>query len=177
MNKKRIIVSIVFVLLIILWVIVIYKFSNMSSNSSNSKSRDIITIFIEDTLGLTNKYGITSSNPSEEKLERASILLNRPLRKVMHMSVFFVLSFLIVFFVNYLFKNDKYLLSSLIALVLTFILAFVDEYHQTFVDGRTANFQDVLIDEIGALLGVLFYGTYYLMYRIGYKRGINGDLS
>ena len=172
MKKKRVTVVIVLISLVLLWILGIYKLSSMNTDNSNGKSSGIIGIFIEDTLEVTNKYGITSSYPNEEKLERASQLLNAPLRKVMHASVYFVLAFLIIFVTNYLFHNKKYLISAIIAIVLVIIFAGFDEFHQTFVEGRTGAIKDVLIDTAGGITGILFYGTYYFVYRRGYKKGI-----
>lgn len=171
-NKKKIIISIIVCLLIILWIGIIYKLSSMNTTNSNGHSKDIISVFIEDTLEITNKYGITNSHPNSTKIEKASRLLNAPLRKVMHASVYFVLAFLIILFVNYLFKNKKYLVSSLISLVLIIALASFDEFHQTFVAGRTGQIKDVIIDTCGAIVGILFYGTYYYIYKRGYKSGL-----
>ncbi|MBR4618538.1 MAG: VanZ family protein [Bacilli bacterium] len=172
-SKKRIVISIIVFIFIILWIGIIYKLSSMNTTNSNGHSKDIISVFIEDTLEVTNKYGITSSYPNEKKLERASTLLNAPLRKVMHASVYFVLAFLIIIGVNILFKNKKYILSALITIVLIIALASFDEYHQTLVEGRTGQVKDVVIDTIGSIAGILFYGTYYLVYRQGYKKGEN----
>ena len=173
--KKRIILIIVLSLLIILWVFAIYKLSSMNDKNSNGKSSSIITVFIEDTLDLTNRYGITNSHPDETKLEKASALLNTPLRKVMHAFVYFVLSFLIILMVNVIFKNKKFVLSFIITGLLIILFSSLDEYHQTFVVGRTGQFKDVLIDSIGGMCGIIFYGTYYLVYKLGYKRGVKNE--
>ena len=172
MKKKRIIVIIILVVLVLLWLIGIYKLSSMNTSNSNGKSSGIIGVFIEDTLEVTNKYGITNSHPDSGKIEKASQLLNRPLRKVMHASVYFVLSLLIVFVINYLFHHKKYLLSAIISIFLLVIAAGFDEFHQTFVDGRTGAIKDVLIDTAGGVAGLLFYGSYYFVYKRGYKRGL-----
>ena len=105
MNKRKVIISIIVVSIIIIWGVIIFKLSSMNTTNSNGKSKSIINIFIEDTLEVTNKYGITDSHPDDEKLEKATSLLNRPLRKVMHATVYFVFAFLIVLFINYLFNN------------------------------------------------------------------------
>lgn len=169
MNKRKVFIISILIFFVIVWIICIYKLSGMNNNNSNMNSTNIIYIFIEDTLKVTNKYDITSSNPSDKKLKRASRLLNKPLRKVMHASVYFVLGFLIVLVFNLLFDNKRYWKSLLITILLCIFFAALDEYHQTFVDGRTGQISDVVIDNIGALLGCLFYTTYYIVYRIGNK--------
>ncbi len=173
--KKRIILIVVLSLIIILWIFGIYKLSSMNNKNSNGKSSNIITVFIEDALDITNKYGITNSHPNEVKLEKASALLNTPLRKVMHAFVYFVLSFLIILMANIIFKNKRFVLSFIITVLLIIALASLDEYHQIFVVGRTGQLKDVLIDSIGGICGIIFYGTYYFIYKLGYKRGIKNE--
>lgn len=150
----------------------IYKLSSMTSNSSNSKSTDIISIFIEDTLEITNNYGITSSHPNEHKIERVSQLINAPMRKVIHATVYFVLAFFIMILTNIIYDHKKYLCSVLIALILCIIFAGFDEYHQTFVTGRTGQVLDVIIDTLGGIVGILFYSTYQIAYKLGYKEAL-----
>lgn len=156
-------------MLIILWGTIIYKLSDMNTTNSNGHSTDIISILLEKGLEFTNDLGITDSHPSETKIDHAASLLNSPMRKVMHASVYFVLAFLIIIVINMLLKNKKYIISLIITIILCFFFALGDEYHQTFVSGRTGQFKDVIIDTTGALAGTLFYGTYYLAYRIGKK--------
>ena len=136
MKKKTVVITIM-ALIAILWMIFIYKMSNMNSSNSNGKSTDIISIFIEDTLDITNEYGITDSHPNESKIDKASKLLNAPLRKVVHASVYFVLTFFMMIVLNIIFEHKRYLISIGIALALAVCFASMDEYHQTFVPGRT----------------------------------------
>ena len=51
----------------------------------------------------------------------------------------------------------------LIALVCTFILATIDEYHQSLTGGRTPSGQDVFLDMCGA---VVFLSTFVFMKQI-----------
>ena len=172
MKKKRVIVVSILIILVIVWILGIYKLSSMNTNNSNGISSGIISVFIEDTLEITNKYGITNSHPDDAKLEKASQLLNTPLRKVMHASVYFVLAFMIIWVTNLFLHNKKFIISAIITLVLVIMAAGFDEYHQTFVDGRTGTVKDVLIDTAGGVGGIVFYGSYYLIYKRGYKKGL-----
>ncbi len=169
-RKKKLIILILFIF-VILWCVGIYILSDMNTTDSNGNSLNFISIFIEDTLKLTNEYDITSSNPTQEKLIRASILLNKPLRKAAHASVYFVLGFMIILILNMMMNNKRYFISLFITLCITITLALLDEYHQTMVDGRTGALLDVIIDNIGALVGCLFYTTYYIAYLIGKRSG------
>ena len=60
----------------------------------------------------------------------------------------------------------------IITIAIIILAAGFDEFHQTFVDGRTGAVKDVAIDTAGGVLGILFYGTYYYVYKRGYKRGL-----
>lgn len=40
------------------------------------------------------------------------------------------------------------------AAIVCFIMAAANEYHQTFIDGRSGEVRDVLIDSVGALAGI-----------------------
>lgn len=169
---KKALKIIILLAIAIAWMIGIYKLSGMSSSNSNGKSTDIISIFIEDTLDITNNYGITSSHPNEQKIQKASELINAPMRKVIHASVYFVLAFFIMILMSIIFDHKKYSLSVCIVLALCILFATTDEYHQTFVAGRTGQSLDVMIDSLGAIVGILFYSTYQFVYRCGYKKAI-----
>lgn len=160
---------VVYVILILFWGGVIYKLSSMNSNNSNSSSTGIIGNFIEDSVKVTNKAGLSNSHPNESKIDKASKLLNAPLRKVMHATVYFILAIMIILFITVMQEKKKYFLALLITIVICFLFACTDEYHQTFVGGRTGQFKDVLIDTSGALAGTLLYGTYFIAYKIGTK--------
>ena len=168
--KKKIIVSIIMFVLVVLSGLAIYNFSSMDSNESNSESQSTITKSIEYILDITNEYEITNSHPDQAKLDYATHLLNKPMRKLMHFSVYFILAIALMLFINFLFDNKRYFISLLITLILCVGFAFSDEYHQTLVEGRTGQYQDVVIDSMGALTGTLLYGSYYLVYTFGKRK-------
>ena len=60
---------------------------------------------------------------------------------------------------EYMVINTKLVLLSLL---ICFLYACSDEIHQLFVPGRSGEARDVLIDTLGACLGVSFY---YLVFR------------
>ena len=158
---KKAILSIIILIFAILWAVGIYKLSSMNTQNSNGKSTDIIAIFIEDTLEVTNA-----------KLARVSQLINAPMRKVMHASVYLVLAFLAIVFFNVLMNNKHYWIALILTLIVSIGFAVSDEIHQTYVSGRMGQFLDVVIDTMGALVGIFIYTTYYIVYKNGYKKGI-----
>lgn len=170
---KKAMKIILLLVIAIIWMICIYKLSGMNSKNSNGKSTDIIALFIEDTLEVTNEYGITNSHPNDDKLAKVSSLINAPMRKAIHATVYFVLAFFVMILLNIIFDHKKYWSTLIIALVLCIGFAILDEYHQTFVAGRTGQILDVCIDSAGAICGLLFYSTYQIVYISGINKGIS----
>lgn len=148
-QKKKFII----IFFIIIWCIVIFVFSSMSGDESNIKSKETINNVIDKTLEVTNNSGITNKHPSENKMNNVINKLNKPLRKCMHASVFFILAILIYLGLKS-FEIRGFKLS-IIPIVVCFLYACSDEYHQTFVDDRTSEFTDVLIDTVGAIIGII----------------------
>lgn len=167
MKKKTKII--IFSIISIICMLCIFKLSSMNSNNSNGHSRDFISIFIEDTLNITNNYGITDSHPSSNKIQKVSYLINPPLRKVFHATVYFILSFFLMVLLNIIFEHKKYIKTIIIVLIICILFASSDEIHQLFVSGRTGQFIDVVIDTLGAIVGIMFYTTYHIVYKNGQK--------
>ena len=170
------------IVLIIIWMAVIFWFSSMPGDESNTKSKSTIKEVIETITqhGKAEKIGETISNEesvnevfannqiknnteinkvnqnqtmqNEPKEEQLIEKLNKPLRKCMHASVYFVLSILI-FNCLKTFKISGWK-NVIIPIGIAFLYACTDEFHQLFIDGRTSQFTDVLIDTFGAILGV-----------------------
>ena len=162
MNKNKLLIIISW-LLVIMWMCIIFWFSDMNTNESNTKSKNTITNVIESTVDTTNKLGITDKHPSEEKKQEVTNKLNEPLRKGMHASVYLVLAILLM---NALIvSNAKLWLAIILSIIISFIYACSDEYHQTFVEGRSGKFTDVLIDTTGALVGSSIYCLGYYIFK------------
>ena len=52
----------------------------------------------------------------------------------------------------------------IIGLIICFIYACTDEFHQSFLD-RTSKFTDVLIDSTGGLVGLLLYNRGFYIFN------------
>lgn len=75
------------------------------------------------------------------------------LRKFAHIFEYFVLTLLIF---QTVFKSKQNKKTALfLAAVFSLLYAISDEYHQTFVFGRSGNVTDVIIDSFGIFLAVL----------------------
>lgn len=160
--------GIIWCAIVLVWMGVIFNFSNMDTHESNGKSVKTIDLILEKTISITNKAKITDID-SHSLTSKLSQTLNRPLRKVAHASIYFVLGILLVIFMKF-FNIKRYYLYSLI---ISFIYACTDEFHQYFVAGRTASFTDVLIDTFGCIIGLLiFYGVEQLITRRRIKKEV-----
>lgn len=81
--------------------------------------------------------------------------LHNFIRKNAH---FFIYMFLGILVKNALSTSDvRGIKAVLIALVICAVYASTDEFHQSFVPGRTALVSDVLIDSTGSFIGIFLY--------------------
>ena len=117
-------------ILAIMWMIFIFIMSHTNGNDSSNQSNFIAQII----------------------LRFINIDLNTltfVIRKIAHMCEYAILFLLIYYGLHKTFKYQYYLL---ISLILTFLYACSDEFHQTFIPGRSGQFKDVLIDTIGMII-------------------------
>lgn len=121
----------------ILWMGVIFAFSHQPGRDSAQLSGHI-TMYIE---GLLRILGIDPSGMD----------LGFFIRKAAHFSIYFVLGIL-VFAANYA-NRGKIVESAVVAVLLSTGYAFLDEYHQSFIPGRSCQLTDVLIDSSGTFTG------------------------
>ena len=122
--------KIVKLLFIIIWLLVIFLFSNQDGSTSTSL-----------TNGILEKYLFFVD----------SDIFFMIIRKMAHITEYFILGILVLNFINE-FKIDKKIVASIL---ICFILASFDEFHQLFIPDRTGRLLDVFIDMIGASLGIL----------------------
>ncbi len=120
------------------------------------QSKSVINQVIEKT--------VEKQNDSKKKTIQIVEKLNVPIRKCAHASIYFVLSILVMIFMTQV-KNKKIWYLNIITILICFIYACTDEYHQTFVIGRTGKISDVLIDMIGVILGCLLFNLLYKKIR------------
>lgn len=171
--NKKIILSII---LVIVWMIFIFIFSEMPSDESNKKSKYVISKAVETvekttekTNGEKNDITENINKPKEVEMDNKNSIitnkLNSPLRKCAHASVYLILS---IFVTNAILeiKNKLKFQYGIVSIIFSFLYACTDEFHQLYVQGRTGQFTDVLIDTLGAILGFVLF---YLIYKIKHK--------
>lgn len=107
---------------------------------------------------------VFSKGLSNEALNQLIYQIHPLIRKTAHFTEFFVLAMTVVFPL-YVYKLRGILLP-LFSELLCVGAAFLDEYSQSFVLGRTSSYRDVMIDSCGAFFGVI---TAWILCYIGRK--------
>ncbi len=151
--------KILYAISIIGWLTVIYLFSSMPTESSNGKSKEFIRSVSISACVIAENIGIINTVPDKEIIENFVNTINYPIRKVAHATVYFILATILMFAIrgNY---NISYIKSCIIVLIVCFLYSLTDEYHQTFINGRTGQFSDCVIDTLGGGLSVLIYSGF-----------------
>lgn len=139
------------IILVLLWMVMIFLLSNEVAVKSSKKSDGLIIKSVE---------LFTGKSLSDQEKEKVLKYLVFPVRKCAHLSLYLILGILVISLLReYMVINTKLVLLSLL---ICFLYACSDEIHQLFVPGRSGEVGDVLIDTLGACLGVSFY---YLVFR------------
>lgn len=145
MEKVRTIAGI----LALFWMCVIFSFSAQEKEESGEVSEAFSYRMVSST-GI-----LFHLNLDEEQLREIANAIEHTVRKVAHMTEYGILSILFYIWLGkWQFAVSK---RSIMAIVLAALYAVSDELHQLFVPGRAGRFSDVIIDSIGAILGVLVF--------------------
>ena len=150
-------------LLVLLTMIIIFNFSSEDSVESTKTSGSVV----EQVLGVfMEKEEITP--PVIKKYQF-------PIRKAAHFGIYMLLGFCMMSAFDKTFKFSR-LLNILFSFITSTFYAMSDEIHQGFVAGRGPQVRDVLIDATGALVGVLIFVAFLLLYEKLIVNKINSKL-
>ena len=145
--------------LAVIWMFRIFSFSDapgsVSMQTSRSLSYDIVKS-VNDILNL---------GMDEDRIYGLSRSIEKTVRKLAHMCEFAVLGALVGCACDawrYSYRPDSgsrrswsdYIRPS-IAFAICLIYGVTDEFHQTFVDGRSGEVRDVFVDAFGALIAIM----------------------
>lgn len=125
--------------LVIAWMIVIFCFSKDPATVSNEKSDFVIESLTSVGIDVGGIFG------------KMSTFI---VRKMGHFTEYFILCALLIFALKSKFKMKS---NCMISIVITFLYACSDEFHQLFVPGRSGRIIDVLIDTTGGLLATFMF--------------------
>ena len=142
-------------ILAILWMGFIFYNSATKGNISNLRSNEVVnTIRTGKNLIEGNKAGDKSSKLSNDaKTEKINLFI----RKNAHAFEYMVLAIILSTLLRII--GVKWKDSLVYIMFICLFYAVTDEYHQSFVPGRTSLVSDVLIDFLGSIIGILFYSV------------------
>ena len=138
-SKKLNTKALVFWVLSVVCMGVIFWFSSRTANESNEQS-NVFVQWLESLFG-KNEIWVFIVRKSAHCLEFTGLCL------LLSSALYFT--------------REK--LSLHWAVLITSLYAVTDEVHQTFVDGRSCEFRDWVIDTVGALIGAL---GFYVIYKV-----------
>lgn len=146
---------------IILWVLIIscmaaiFAFSSQKATESKKTSSSFITTVIR-LLDINKTL-------SQESIENIAEEITTIVRKSAHFFIYALLGLLVaLLFSQYGFKGKRQLL---FAVLWVLLYACSDEFHQTFVEGRSGEIRDVLIDTAGGFCGAAFIAMVKRLYK------------
>lgn len=132
-------------LFLMIWMLIIFIFSNQAH--SGQATHDIIEHLL----------------PSI-KTNTLIDIINFFIRKSAHLTEYFILALLTMSLLKEYSQKEKTII--LFSILYCFLYACTDEFHQSFVPGRTAAFKDVLIDTTGAIIAIALYTIYTKKYSM-----------
>lgn len=142
---KTIIIRLILITLIFLNFAITFGFSGQTGTESSGISRKV-------TLLILNVFGDYDKPLTEEKelfVKNAEHIV----RKLAHFSIYTILGMLLMGLAStFNISTAKRILTSLVG---GLEYASLDEFHQSFIPGRTAMITDVLIDTAGIIMGIL----------------------
>ena len=129
--------------MVVIWMMLIFSFSSQVGSTSGALSGSVVG-FIEDIW--------TRTLPNWPlNLDALHLFI----RKAAHFIVYLILGFLTT---RALYTSHiPYKKRIFLALLISFLYASSDEIHQAFVPNRGPSFWDVLLDTLGASVGLYFY--------------------
>lgn len=130
-------------ILVVLWMVVIFAHSAMDATDSSQESGVIVTFITEH---LISGYDEMEKEQQLEVTDTVTIIV----RKGAHMTEYAILGFLLVGALEIRHLAILWLVAWMVAIA----YAGTDEFHQTFVPGRSGELRDVYVDSAGALIGV-----------------------
>ena len=132
---------------VVLWMSLIFILSHQDATRSSQLSGGLMTAVMDALAGLFKGISIQPET------------LHFILRKGAHFTAYLVLGLLAAYA-----QEPKRRKEWLWTLIICIVYAVSDEYHQTFIPGRSGELRDVLIDSAGSFTGLVFYGlTLYLL--------------
>lgn len=123
------------IFLVLIWMLFIFTMSSFNASTSSNQSNFIVNILI-DLFNINN-------------INNLSLII----RKLAHLTEYLILGILIINMFNKNNFSNRYIISIIICI----LYAISDEIHQLFIQGRSCQITDVLIDSFGSIIGIYLY--------------------
>lgn len=136
-------------LLALFWMCIIFSFSAQEKEESGEVSEEISYRMVSSTGILFHLH------LDEEQVREIAAAIENTVRKTAHMAEFGILAVLIYIWLGKWLSGA--LKRSVAAILFASLYAAGDEIHQLFVPGRAGMIKDVIIDSVGAILGILVF--------------------
>lgn len=153
-QKSPVLLRVISTIFLLLWMGLIFYFSHQTAIESDNISDGLISLIVKFLMPGASDLTVTNI------VENLSFIV----RKGAHFSLFAVLGFF-SFLSVITYEKLHITLRVIISFLIGALYAVSDEYHQTFVVGRSGELRDVLIDSSGVLLAVLVCLGVYSMHR------------
>lgn len=138
------------ILLLIIWLFLIFSFSANDGEKSSSMSDSVIKFFV---------HVLTDIEDASEEMEDIINKYSFPVRKAAHFTEYFILGVIVLnVLVSFNIKRNILIYTAIFCI----LASIMDEFHQSFVEGRNGNIGDVLLDSSGSLIGSYLVCRLYL---------------
>lgn len=148
--KRTLCFRTIFAVLVIGIMATVFFFSSQSGGESNHLSQGV----------LEHILGFFQIHVDPMKLDQYNLVL----RKIAHFSLYFLLGAGAMGFLLTTPLKKKYCF--ILSLVFCVLFAATDEYHQFLLGTRNGNALDVLLDSMGAMVGVSAIGVFRIRKRL-----------
>ena len=138
---------IIFGILIIINCATIFYFSHQVADNSSQQSIRVVEVI----------SNILPSIKNMEEPKKATLkeqVLTPIVRKSAHFSIYAMLGIWTINFIN-TFQKLKIQKKIILSMLFCMLYAITDEIHQTFISGRSGEIRDIIIDSLGALIGMI----------------------
>jgi len=160
----------IIIFMCLFWMGFIFYMSSNNGEISHKKSTAMVNLIenVQKDLETKSENKITDKKPEENKStskvqQIKENKLDYIVRKNAHGFMYMILAVLVSVLLFSFNKRGKYAINHILFICLFY--AVTDEFHQSFVPGRTSLVSDVLVDFAGAIAGLMiFYLFYYLVY-------------
>lgn len=155
------------IIIFLIWMGAIFIFSSQTGYVSNLISNKVASVIdgnksFYGTSGASGEYvdkqGNIYKKNKDNYNEKTEQKVNLGIRKIAHMLEYFVLAIIVTLILNrFGMKGEN---AIIYILFICLFAAVLDEFHQSFVPGRTSQLSDVLIDFTGSLISCLLCYLY-----------------